>query len=210
MQETKIEQSTPEWHNFRSKGVGSSEIGTVMGMNQYKTCHQLWLEKTNQVKPEDLSKNFFIARGTALEPIARDIFNERTDSNFIPAVFIHKEFDFMRYSSDGVDFDKEEIIEIKCQMTKNHQKCIDEKKPSENYKLQMMWALMITEYKVCHFIAYNPEFPEPMFTMEIHPDEAVFAEMKKYAHWFWYCVTEMKDPDIYSVDLFISDNPGFI
>jgi putative phage-type endonuclease len=205
-----MEQNTNDWLQWRSKGIGSSDIGTILGVNTYQNVHDLWLVKTNQKPAEDLSNNFFVKRGSALEPLARDIFNEQTDSNFIPATFVHKEIPFMKFSADGVDFDKNEIIEIKCMMRKNHEKTIKENKPSESYYFQMQWSLMITEYKVCHFIAYNPEMPDPIFTMPIYPDESAFVEMKNYAHWFWHCVTEMKDPDVYTFEKFSIDNPGLI
>lgn len=210
MNQINLEQGSSDWLAWRNKGIGSSDIGTILGVNQYQTVHELWLVKTNQKHAEDLSNNFFVKRGSALEPLARDIFNEQTDSNFIPATFVHKEFQFMKFSADGIDFDKNEIMEIKCLMKKNHEKTILEKKPSPSYWYQVQWGLMITEVKFCHFVLYNPEYPEPMFNMEIYPHELAFKQMKNYAHWFWHCVTEMKDPTIYTFEMFASDNPGLI
>ncbi len=210
MNQINLEQGSEQWLQWRNAGIGSSEIGTILGVNQYQKVRDLWLVKTKQKPAEDLSNNFFVKRGQELEPLARDIFNERTDSNFIPATFVHKEIPFMKFSADGVDFDKNEIIEIKSMMSKNHQKVIDTNKPSDAYLAQMQWRLMITEAKVCHFIAYNPEFPTPMHIIEILPDLEYFKSMHLYAHWFWHCVTEMKDPDVYTLELFKADNTGLI
>jgi putative phage-type endonuclease len=210
MKQINLEQGSDGWKQWRNKGIGSSEIGTILGVNPYQNVHNLWMIKTNQKPAEDLSKNFFVQRGSQLEPMARDIFNERTDSHFIPATFVHQEFEFMKFSADGVDFDKNEIIEIKSMMAKNHQKVIDTNKPSESYYAQMQWGLLITEAKICHFIAYNPEFPNPMHVIKIHPDELAFKSMKNAAHWFWHCVTEMKSPDDYTFEKFSIDNPGLI
>lgn len=210
MNQINLEQGSDDWLKWRSSGIGSSEIGTILGVNPYQNVHDLWLVKTNQKPADDLSSNFFVKRGQALEPLARDIFNEQTDSNFTPATFIHPEIPFMKFSADGIDFEKNEIIEIKCMMKKNHEKAITEKRPSESYYAQMQWGLMITGAKVCHFIAYNPEYPEPMFNMEIHPDENAFKSMKNSANWFWHCVTMMKDPDAYTYEMFKSDNPDLI
>ena len=210
MNQINLEQGSDQWLLWRNAGIGSSEIGTILGVNQYQNVRDLWLIKTKQKPAEDLSKNFFVLRGSQLEPLARDIFNERTDSHFVPATFVGDEFEFMRFSADGVDFDKNEIIEIKCLMKKNHEKTILENKPSPSYYAQVQWGLSITKAKLCHFVLYNPEYPEPMHIIEILPDLEYFKKMHLHAHWFWHCVTEMKDPDVYSVDLFISDNPGFI
>ena len=100
----------------------------------------------------------------------------------------------MRYSSDGFDVEKNEVIEIKCMGEKNHLKVKETKQAISYYRHQCLWALMITKAKVCHFISYNPSFPEPMEVVAIYPDEAEFKLMIEKAIWFWDCVTNMKEP----------------
>lgn len=206
MNQINLEQGSDQWKLWRKKGIGSSDIGTVMGKNQYQTVKTLWLEKTGQKDPEDLSDNFFVKRGQQLEPIAREIFNERTNSIFTPATFVHEEFPYMKFSADGIDFDKNEIIEIKCMMSKNHEKAIKDNAPSESYYLQMQWGLMITGAKVCHFVAYNPEYPEPIFTKIIEPDKSIFSDMQKAAHWFWKCVEEKLDPEVFTLAQYLAES----
>jgi putative phage-type endonuclease len=46
-----IETHSPEWYEFRANGVGSSEIGTVLGLNQYQLAGSLFLEKIGYRKP---------------------------------------------------------------------------------------------------------------------------------------------------------------
>lgn len=197
-----MEQGSESWHHWRSKGIGSSEIGTIMGLNPYKNVEQLWLEKTGQIIPEDISNKYVVKRGTALEPFARNIFNERSSKEFMPAVFTHKEYDFMRYSSDGYHESSSEIIEIKCMGDKNHQKCIDLDGPLDYYFHQMQWGMMISETTICHFIAYNPSFPDPMFIKEIKADKDEFENMKEVAIKFWHCVQNKINP----MSSYISDD----
>lgn len=43
------------WLESRKKGVGGSDVSTIMGLNKYKTSYQLWMEKTGRMQPEDIS-----------------------------------------------------------------------------------------------------------------------------------------------------------
>jgi putative phage-type endonuclease len=190
MSEINLEQGSEDWILWRKKGIGSSDIGTILGVNTYKTAHELWMEKTGAKVPEDISNNYAVKRGQALEPLARDLFNSLTDSQFTPATFIDDVTPYFKFSADGIDFDKNEIIEIKSMGEKNHQKVIDTKAPSEAYLMQCLWGLMITKAKVCHFIAYNPSFPNPIEVLPIYPDENQFKIMTEKANIFWKMVEE--------------------
>lgn len=55
------------WHAFRAKGVGGSDMSTILGLNQWATPYDLWLEKTGRRAPEDISGKWAIVKGNALE-----------------------------------------------------------------------------------------------------------------------------------------------
>ena len=187
-----MEQGSQEWLKWRAKGIGSSDIGTIMGVNPYKTPYQLWSEKCEITQEIDISKNYFVKRGNTLEPYARDLFNETFSSKFIPDVFIDEKFEFMRYSSDGFDMEKNEIIEIKCMGDKNHTKFCDSLEVPGQYLYQCLWALMISKAVKLHFVAYNPSFPFPITTISIFPDENKNILMQTKASEFWNCVISKK------------------
>jgi len=50
----------------RAKGIGSSDIGAIMGYNPYRTAHDVWLEKTGRT--EGFMGNEHTMRGEILEP----------------------------------------------------------------------------------------------------------------------------------------------
>lgn len=66
------------WLAARSKGIGGSDAGTIMGSNPWKSPYQLWLEKTGQVEPEDISQKDAVYWGTVLEPLVAKRFSEVT------------------------------------------------------------------------------------------------------------------------------------
>jgi putative phage-type endonuclease len=63
---------------MRSQGIGGSDTGAVVGMNRWKSPFQLWLEKTGQVEPEDISNKENVYWGTKLEPLIAQRFCEVT------------------------------------------------------------------------------------------------------------------------------------
>lgn len=66
------------WLKIRNKGLGGSDAGAIMGLNPYMSPYQLWLEKTGQVEPEDLSDNEAVYWGTVNEPNVARRFTEVT------------------------------------------------------------------------------------------------------------------------------------
>lgn len=66
------------WRQTRNLGIGGSDAGAIMGMNPWKSKYQLWLEKTGQAEPEDISGKESVYWGTVLEAPVADRFAELT------------------------------------------------------------------------------------------------------------------------------------
>ena len=49
--------SRDEWLSVRNKGVGGSDAAVAVGLSQYKSPLELWLEKTGRKPADDLSAN---------------------------------------------------------------------------------------------------------------------------------------------------------
>ena len=47
--------SHDEWLNQRALGIGSSEVGTILGVNPYETPYELWLRKTGRIPPKEVT-----------------------------------------------------------------------------------------------------------------------------------------------------------
>ena len=72
------EKNPEKWLEIRRHGIGGSDAGTIMGLNPYRGRLSLWMEKTGQQEPEDLSKNQFVYWGKKLEPMVAEYFTEVT------------------------------------------------------------------------------------------------------------------------------------
>ena len=60
------EPGSPEWHEERSKGIGGSEVGTILGLNPWESAYALWAKKTGKI-PSEIKENWPIRFGKAFE-----------------------------------------------------------------------------------------------------------------------------------------------
>lgn len=116
-----------EWHDWRNAGVGASDAPVIAAAHGLigqvpawlPSLHKLWLRKIGQAEP--LRANAAMQRGRDGEGPAREAFEELTG---IPVSPVFGEMDahpFVRASFDGMTFDQEAIVEIKCPSQKVHQ-----------------------------------------------------------------------------------------
>jgi putative phage-type endonuclease len=114
-------QRHDEWLAFRTKGVGGSDMGTILGLNPYSTPYELWLEKTGRQQPEDISGKWAIVKGNALEVELRRRFRalhpEYQVIDGIDISLVSKTYPLMHASLDGFIYDEASdswgILEIK-------------------------------------------------------------------------------------------------
>lgn len=66
-----FENQSSEWHELRSKGIGGSQVGTVLGLNQWESAYTLWAKLSGKI-PESFEQNEKMYWGTVLEPVIRD------------------------------------------------------------------------------------------------------------------------------------------
>lgn len=65
-----------EWLSLRRSGIGSSEVGTLLGVNPYDTPYQLWRRKRGEEAP--IEENFLMKAGHYIEPAVAQIFADET------------------------------------------------------------------------------------------------------------------------------------
>lgn len=69
---------TTEALQKRKEGLGGSDVAAAIGLSPYKTPVDLWLEKTGQREPDDLSDNERVHFGNVLEDVVAAEFSRRT------------------------------------------------------------------------------------------------------------------------------------
>lgn len=98
-----LAQGSPEWLEWRSKGITASDIPVILGLSPYKTPWRLWAEKTGLANPDDLSNNPHVLRGNRLEDKARFLAERKCDDLLLPVCGEQLKHPFLRASFDGLD-----------------------------------------------------------------------------------------------------------
>ncbi len=61
-------ENEADWLELRKKGIGGSDIGAIMGLNQHSSPLKVYKQKVENFK-EDMSDNAFVKKGKDLEPV---------------------------------------------------------------------------------------------------------------------------------------------
>ena len=70
-----------EWLKYRESGIGSSEVGTILGLNPWETPYQLWRRKKGLDAP--IQENFSMKAGHFLEDAVSMFYADKTGKQII-------------------------------------------------------------------------------------------------------------------------------
>lgn len=185
-----LTQGSPAWHQWRERGLGSSDAPAVMGVSPWLATYQLWELKTGRRAAR--AANAAMRRGTALEASARREFEFEQGGDFAPACLIHGEYPFLKASLDGWSRDRATVLEIKAPGEKAHAEALAGRVP-DYYLPQVQHLLLVSGAARCHYWSYTPEGGGVLVTVE--RDEAAIAALLERELAFWRCVETDTPPD---------------
>ena len=148
-------ESREEWLQARKSFIGGSDAATAIGMNPWKDNVTLWLEKTGQAIPEDISEKPYVKYGTQAEEHLRELFQldfpeyqvEYAEGN----MWLNDKYPYAHASLDGwlTDQDgRKGILEIKTtNILQSMQKEKWNQRIPDNYYIQLLHYLMVTEFE---------------------------------------------------------------
>lgn len=144
--------SREEWLSVRNKGVGGSDAAVALGLSQYKSPLELWLEKTGRKPADDLSANDAVYWGVALEAIIANVYAERTGAKVrrLNAVLQHPKHPFMLVNLDRVvahPTDGSGLLEVKTAGARSEGYWEDG--VPEGYQCQVLHQLAVTGKAWC-------------------------------------------------------------
>lgn len=184
-----IEQRSAEWFDLRKGKITSSEIHKILGRDPLTDTAKTYLlgrvsESYGGVT--EPAKGAALDWGTELEPLAIDVYQERTGTVVEKASFVAYDNTYGG-SPDGLIL-PEGIIEVKCPHSSvNHFKhrLINTpekfKKVAPNYYYQCISNMICTKTKWCDFISYDPRVDEnyQLYVFRLHLDEDEVAFVKQ-------------------------------
>lgn len=204
-------QREAAWQEFRTHGVGGSDMGTILGLNTYRTPCDLWLEKTGRTQHEDISDRWAVVKGNALEVELRRRFRglhpeykviDGTDMSLVS-----KAHPCMHASLDGFIYDKDRdswgVLEIKTANANRgrldwHDKEGNLKAP-DYYMAQVTHYLAVTGFTWGVFYADIGE-NEPVELRFERDEQDVWAVIRA-AEKFWGFVTRNEMPALTGADV---------
>jgi putative phage-type endonuclease len=172
----------PEWHTRRSRGIGGSEVASILGLSPYRTAHVLWLEKSGRVQPEDISGLPHVLRGVLGEETCRMMIEQERLRAYRPKTWQGDKPHYL-CSDDGFNPDEEEILEIKAMGKDNHEAASRGIVPP-HYLCQCIWNLFVSKAKRCWFVSFRPE-DGSKHEIEVLPDPVEAERIAAAVDHFW-------------------------
>lgn len=175
-----MQQNTQEWLDFRKRGIGASDVASILGLNPYRSAYQLFLEKMGKA---DAVESPMSRYGKEMEEIARDAFISKHGILVFPRVCVSKRTNtpWAFASLDGMSLDDSTILEIKCPFYA--EKAVEmSKQIPPMYYAQMQYQMFVTELNECHFWVYRPDFQHHEI---VKRDDNFISDMMQKAETFY-------------------------
>jgi putative phage-type endonuclease len=176
-----VDQNSNEWLDWRDNSIGSSEAGIIMGVSEYQTPYELWLQRTGRKKADQ--EKFAFAIGHRFEPILREKAEQRLGEIYEPQNIRSKDYPFMHASVDGQNLEGNSLMEIKLNNADVHAMVKAKAAIPEYHMCQMQHQLLVTGADKCYYISGphsdEPETIEPdeLAIIPVYPSKAYFDDL---------------------------------
>lgn len=175
-----LEQGTSEWLAWRSNGIGASDAPAIMGENPWKSQARLLSEKLGTAKK--FAGNAAMARGTALEPEARERYVGTSGIRVDPACLQSNQYEWLRASVDGLAADGSAVVEIKIGESVYSKTASTGQVPSY-YVGQLQHILAVTNLPYIDFFCWLPDRPE--VHLRVNRDDDYIERLVATEKAFW-------------------------
>ena len=173
-----------EWLEYRTYGIGGSDVSIIAGINPFRSVHELWLEKTGQIKIEETESEYAYF-GTLLEPIVRKEFMTRTGLKVRQKHMLLQsdEYPFMYADLDGVINENGEFVIFEAKTASQYKKELWEEGVPAEYILQVQHYMAVTGAKKTYIAALigGNHF---MYHV-VERDEKMIAKIIAMEKYFW-------------------------
>lgn len=180
----KIAANNDEWHDLRGNGLGGSDIGTMLGLNAYKSTYQLWLEKTGQIEAPDISDKIQIQVGNELEDLVTRLFEQESGLKVQKdnKTHYHKDYNFLLANIDRKIIGDKALLECKTTSAFSSSQWDEDEIPA-SYIMQVQHYLNVLDYDYAYIAVLigNHDFK----FKRIERDQELIDMYTKEAIKFW-------------------------
>lgn len=193
-----LDQGTDAWKQWR-KGIPgtadawaitATDAPVIMGDSKFATVDILWRRKLGMLPPQFVSAA--MKRGHYLEPKARDAYEETYGEFFSPVCVQVKQAPWLKASLDGLSFEGQEILEIKCPNAQTHAEALAGNVPLM-YWIQMQHQLMCSGAERCWYYSFDGECGAPR--IEVLPDRDFQKQLLEKEIYFRGCLFNQTHPE---------------
>ena len=171
----------------RDTFIGGSDVGTILGVNKFKSAYELYLEKTGQIEPKNLDDKLQVKLGHKMEQVVAELYEEQENCKVKKSnrSYRCKEYPFLVGHIDRKVFKKKKGLEIKTTSSFNKTDYEDGEVPPTHY-YQCMFYMMLTglrDWDLCT-LRDNRE----LFVTHIKWNSQIAEDMLDRILSFWECV----------------------
>ncbi|MGQ7286055.1 lambda exonuclease family protein [Vreelandella venusta] len=189
-----LEQGTPEWHAARMGIVTMSELQCLLvngkgpggfGTGAITYMNQLIGERITEEPADAFQGNRHTERGHLLEPMARELYTERTGSELeqVGIILNHG----AGYSPDSL-VGNDGLAEIKTKLPKFQVEVLLDGEIPKEHIAQCQGGLWISEREWIDFISYYPGMP--LFVKRAYRDEVMIRKISQRVKDFYELLDE--------------------
>lgn len=163
--------------------IGGSDIGTIMGVNQWKSPYTLWAEKTGLIEAEDISDKDAVWFGVMEEDIIAKRFTMKTELKVKKSNYAYgcKEYPYLRGHVDRIAAKGKWGLEIKTTSSWNKTKYDDGEIPEAHY-WQCMFYMFLTGWDTWYLATKRDN---RFYITKISRDDEAIERMLDACEDFW-------------------------
>ena len=204
--------SREEWLKIREGGIGSSEVGTILGLNPFETPYQLWRRKLGIDPPKEM--NFAMRAGHYLEDAVSQFYQDETGKEIIKSsagdwIIRCDDNPYMQVSPDrtfwipGLPKSGANKGILECKTTQME---VDADSVPQHWFAQLQYQMGVAELSqgALAWLTMGRTFGYRDFEL----DQDFFDYIKEEVMRFWIDnIQGKREPDMYNVDDVLLRNP---
>lgn len=187
------DMSNEDWLKIRTKSIGGSDCGAILGMNKYESPLSLYNKKLGIIEQEDISENLPVVFGNWNEDLVAKLFEKETGKKVRNHNYMmyHKDYPFISANVDKVLVSENAILECKTASEFKKKDWIDGNVPG-SYMAQCYHYMLVTGAERVYIAVL---FGNSTFQWEVvERDEEVIQSILETEINFWNNHVEKRIP----------------
>lgn len=187
-------QDEKAWLALRNNYIGGSDAASVIGLNKWKSPYQLWLEKTNQVQPADLSSNMKVWFGKRAEEMVAERFTlDEKKKVRRTGVYVNDKYPWACASIDRMLVGENSFLECKTSSGFTKDQWSEGEIP-DNYYIQVLHYMTIMEMQYCYIACLFDNCSDYIVRKVDFNQKDAEALMKAEKTFYYNNIVEGKEP----------------